>query len=106
MNNAEREDTKPNIEELWNRLREKKPVRQGVFLGEENEKFYVAKSENEVYELSALVYYVWLISDGEHTVDELVDRVSKDIQVEPKEVIEPLVLALESLSKVELITYK
>ena len=94
-----------NIKELWDNLREKKPVRQGLFLGEENEKFYVAKNENEVYELSALVYYVWLISDGEHTVEELVERMSKDIQVDKSEVVEPLVLALNSLSKVALIKY-
>ena len=100
-NEEKREDTT----RLWVELKDKKPMRQGLFLGEENDKFYVAKSENEIYELSALVYYVWLISDGEHTVEELVDRMSHDIQVERDEVIEPLVLALNSLSKVDLIKY-
>jgi hypothetical protein len=94
-----------NTKQLWEELREKKPSRQGLFLGEENDKFYVAKSESEVYELSALVYYVWLISDGEHTVEQLVDRMSNDIQVNKNEVVEPLLLALKSLSEVGLVRY-
>lgn len=96
-------DDHVKIKELWSVLRDKKPLRQGIFVGEEGEKFYVAKNEQEIYELSALVYYVWLICDGEHTVEQLVERMSKDIQVDKNELLEPILLALEGLSKVDLI---
>ncbi|OYT40992.1 MAG: PqqD family protein [Desulfurococcales archaeon ex4484_58] len=94
-----------DIVKLWEDLKDKKPIRKGVFIGEQDEKFYVAKSEEEIYELSALVYYVWLISDGEHTVEDLANRMSKEIQVELNEVKEPLIIALNSLYDVQLIDY-
>ncbi len=99
------EEHKIDIKTMWEEIRDKKPVRQGVFLGEEEEKFYVAKSEKEIYELSALVYYVWLICDGEHSVEELAQRMSKEVDVAYEEVLEPLIIALNSLSNVELVKY-
>ncbi|WP_448579383.1 PqqD family protein [Thermosphaera sp.] len=82
-----------------------KPSRQGEFLGEEDEKFYVALSQEEVYELSPLAYYVWLLCDGERTVEQIADHISKEVQVEVSEVIEPLVVALDQLSNVNLVKY-
>ncbi|RLG81576.1 MAG: PqqD family protein [Thermoprotei archaeon] len=97
------EDT--GIDALWEEIKDRKPIRQGTLLGGEEDKYYVAKSEEEVYELSALAYYIWLICDGEHTVGELADRMSREIEVEKNEVIEPLILALNSLARVELVRY-
>lgn len=90
----------------YNDIKDKKPMRQGVFVGEEDEKFYVAKSEEEVYELSALAYYVWLICDGESTVEKLAERMSHEINVDINEVIEPLTTALNSLHEVGLIKFE
>lgn len=98
-------DEEVNIKNMWESLKDKKPLRQGFFIGEENEKYYVAKSEEEVYELSALVYYVWLICDGEHTIEQLADQMSKDINIELDQIIEPLLLAINSLNKVELLKF-
>jgi len=93
------------VKELFQEIKTLKPSRQGVFLGEENEKFYVAKTEEEVYELSALAYYVWLLCDGEHTVEDMVSKMSQDVKVSEEEVIEPLVIALDSLSHAGLIKF-
>ncbi|MEM0379976.1 MAG: PqqD family peptide modification chaperone [Desulfurococcaceae archaeon] len=101
MNSGEEID----IRNLWEEYRNKKPFRQGYFIGEESGKFYVAKNEEEVYELSPLVYYIWLISDGEHTLEQLADQMCKDINVELDQVVEPLVLAINSLNKVELVKF-
>ncbi len=90
----------------YNDLRNDKPIREGIYLGSEDEKFYVAKSEEEIYELSALAYYVWLLCDGEHTVEEIAEKMMKDVQVEFNEVVEPLIRSLESLEEVGLITFK
>ena len=91
--------------ELFQEIKTLKPSRQGVFLGEEDEKFYVAKTEEEVYELSALAYYVWLLCDGKHTVEDMVSKMSQDVKVSEEEVIEPLVIALDSLSHAGLIKF-
>ncbi|ADI32132.1 PqqD family protein [Staphylothermus hellenicus] len=104
-NSNEQSEEKINANEMFNEIKTLKPLRQGVFLGEEDEKFYVAKSEKEAYELSALAYYVWLLCDGEHTVNEILERMSSDIKVEQSEVIEPLVLSLHSLSHAGLIRF-
>ncbi len=100
-----KKDQAIKVKELFQEIKSLKPSRQGVFLGEEDEKFYVAKTEEEVYELSALAYYVWLLCDGEHTVEEMVTKMSQDVQVSEEEVIEPLVIALDSLSHAGLIKF-
>lgn len=82
-----------------------KPLRKGAFLGVEDEKFYVAKTEDEVYELSALAYYVWLLCDGEHSIDEIADRISREVELEKDEILEALMLALDGLSNVGLIEF-
>ncbi|MET1160315.1 MAG: PqqD family protein [Thermoprotei archaeon] len=98
-------EEKPDFNKLWEDLRHRKPIRNGIPLGGEEDKYYVAKSEEEIYELSALAYYIWLLCDGEHTVDEIADRMSMDIDIDKNDVIEPLVIALNSLAEVNLVNY-
>ncbi len=102
-NNSNENKISEKAREIYDQLREKKPKRNGAFLGEEQDKFYVAKSEEEIYELSALAYYVWLLCDGEHTVEEIANKISEDVQVSVKEVIEPLALAINSLNEAGLV---
>lgn len=90
----------------FEQLKNTKPSRNGNYLGEKEGKFFVALSAEEVYELSPLAYYVWLLCDGEHTVAEIADRMSKDLSLSIDEVIEPLVLALNGLSNVNLVVIK
>jgi aminopeptidase-like protein len=94
---------KIDYKKLFEDMKELKPKRLGVYLGEESEKFYVALSEDKVYELSALAYYVWLLCDGEHTVNDIANRMSNDVKLELSEIVEPLVMALNSLSEAGLV---
>jgi len=48
---------------------------------------------------------VWLLCDGEKTVEQVADHISKEVQVEISEVIEPLVIALDQLINVNLVKY-
>ncbi|MCD6487847.1 MAG: PqqD family protein [Desulfurococcales archaeon] len=98
--------TPEEAKELFDKIKQSKPVRNGNFLGEEKEKFYVAISPNEVYELSPLAYYVWLLCDGEHTLSEIANRMSKELSISIEEVVEPLILALDGLSHVNLVIMK
>jgi len=104
----EHEHEHPGHEEIiarFNELKDVKPLRQGEFIGEEQEKFYVALSEEEVYELSPLAYYIWVMCDGEHSVNELAEAISKEAQVDFNDVVEPLVVALEQLHEAKLVNY-
>jgi len=94
-----------SIIEKYNDIREAKPKRRGEFLGAERDKFYVALSEEEVYELSPLAYYVWSLCDGDHTVREIALDISNNADVPYHEVIEPLLIVLEQMGKVGLIGY-
>ncbi|MGC9122242.1 MAG: PqqD family protein [Thermogladius sp.] len=89
----------------YEEIRGLKPLRQGSFLGEEGEKFYVAKSEEEVYELSPLAYYVWLLCDGEHTVEDVANTLSSEVNMPLEDIVEPLVEVLESLHGAQLVVY-
>ncbi|WP_434731455.1 PqqD family protein [Thermogladius sp. KZ2Tp1] len=89
----------------YEEIRGLKPLRQGTFLGEEGEKFYVAKSEEEVYELSPLAYYVWLLCDGEHTVEDVANTISSEVNMPLEDIVEPLVEVLESLHGAQLVVY-
>ncbi len=101
------EEPKPvDFLEKFNNMKGQVPERQGTFLGEEGENFYVAKSENEVYELSPLAYYVWLLCDGKHTVNEMANRMSRDLKMDLNEIIEPLLMALDGLMSVNLVVIK
>jgi aminopeptidase-like protein len=96
-------ENRTDYRKLYEEMKELKPRRLGVYLGEESEKFYVALSEDKVYELSALAYYVWLLCDGEHTVSDIANKMSSDVKLELSEIMEPLVMALNSLSEAGLI---
>ncbi len=93
------------FKKMYDDLKGFKPMRKGSFLGAEEEKFYVAKTEEEVYELSALAYYVWLLCDGEHSVEEIAGRISKEVELEKEDIIEALMLALDGLSNVGLVEF-
>ncbi|MEM2171421.1 MAG: PqqD family protein [Desulfurococcaceae archaeon] len=86
-------------------VRSTKPTRRGNFLGVEEDKFYVAVSEEEVYELSPLAYYIWALCDGEHTVEDMAHNISENANVEYYKVIEPLLVVLDEMRKVGLIEY-
>ncbi len=100
------------IEEKYKEMENKTPMRQGTFLGEEKEgegesdvSFVVALSDEEIYKLSPLAYYVWLLCDGQHKVSEIGERMSKELQISVEETHEPLVLALETLASVNLVKF-
>ncbi|MGC8983394.1 MAG: PqqD family protein [Desulfurococcaceae archaeon] len=86
-------------------LRDLRPVRKGDFIGVEQDKFYVQLSEEEIYELSPLAYYIWALCDGEHRVDDIARDISENARVAYYEVIEPLVVVLEEMKKAGLVAY-
>lgn len=106
---SEEESLKGKIDdsviEKYNSMRDVKPTRKGEFIGAERDKFYVALSEEEVYELSPLAYYIWSLCDGDHTVRDIAQDISNNANVPYHEVIEPLLIVLEQMQKVGLVGY-
>ncbi len=94
-----------SVIEKYMNIKDVKPTRRGDFLGVERDKFYVAVSEEEVYELSPLAYYVWSLCDGEHTVRDIALDISNNANVPYHEVIEPLLIVLEQMQKAGLLEF-
>ncbi len=90
----------------FDKVKDMHPERQGQYLGEENENFYVALTSEEVYELSPLAYYVWLLCDGKHSIKEIAEKMSHDLNMDLNEVIEPLIQAIKGLTSVKLVILK
>lgn len=86
-------------------IRSLKPTRNGDFLGVEQDKFYVALSEEEVYELTPLAYYIWALCDGEHTVEDMANHISESANVDYDKVVEPLLIVLDEMKKAKLVSY-
>lgn len=86
-------------------VKESKPVRQGEFIGVEENKFYVELGEETIYELSPLAYYIWALCDGDHTIEQIAQDISVNASVELSEVIEPLVIVLDEMKKAGLVEY-
>jgi hypothetical protein len=91
--------------ERYNAIKDVMPERRGDLIGFERDKFYVALSEEEVYELSPLAYYVWVLCSGDLTVEEIAHQISEGADVDINMVIEPLLIVLEELKKVGLVVY-
>jgi hypothetical protein len=91
--------------ERYNAIKDVVPERRGDLIGFERDKFYVALSEEEVYELSPLAYYVWALCSGDLTVEEIAHQISEGADVDINMVIEPLLIVLEELKKAGLVMY-
>ena len=91
--------------ERYNAIKDATPERRGDLIGFERDKFYVALSEEEVYELSPLAYYVWALCSGDLTVEEIAHQISEGADVDINMVIEPLLIVLEELKKAGLVVY-
>lgn len=100
-----REKIDSKIVDKYMEIKAFKPSRCGQFVGSEADKFYVALSEEVVYELSPLAYYVWALSDGNHTIEDIAIDISNNARVEYYQVVEPLIIVLDEMKRAGLVDY-
>ena len=98
-----------NIDEMYEKIKDKKPQRLGFSIGMEGENYIVALDENRAYILTAAAYYVWSLCDGSRTLSELIKYMSKELSentetpMKEEELIEPVTLIVNQLSEVGLL---
>ncbi len=98
-----------NIDEMYEKIKDKKPQRLGFSIGMEGENYIVALDENRAYMLTAAAYYVWSLCDGSRTLSELIKYMSKELSentetpMKEEELIEPVTLIVNQLSEVGLL---
>ncbi|MEM4101753.1 MAG: PqqD family protein [Desulfurococcaceae archaeon] len=95
-----------DVYDKYMEMKNLKPVRSGEFIGVEKDKFYVQLSEEEVYELSPLAYYIWALCDGEHSVEDITRDISENALVPLYQVVEPVLIVLEEMKKANLVSYQ
>lgn len=83
-----------------------KPQKVGEFLdkSEDGQGYIVKISEEKVYELAPIAYYVWELCDGEKTVDQIVSQISTEANIPTEQVRDPILMVLDELQKASLIT--
>ncbi|AWR96672.1 PqqD family peptide modification chaperone [Acidianus sulfidivorans JP7] len=87
-------------------IKDKKPKKVGEFLdkAENGENYIIKLSEDKIYEVAPIAYYIWAMCDGEKTVTQIVDEVSKEANIEFDQLKEPISAVLDQLQQASLIT--
>ncbi|BCS92828.1 Coenzyme PQQ synthesis protein D [Metallosphaera sp. J1] len=90
----------------FNEIKDRKPRREGEYVekSEDGEKFIIKLAEDKIYEVAAVAYYIWAMCDGERTVGDIVQEISKEAQIEEEQIRAPIVAVLEQLQEAALIT--
>ncbi len=86
-------------------LGEKKPLRKGTPVGKGEEGYIVSLNDEHAYSLNPAAFYVWLLCDGELTVNEIIDKIAKSTGLERSELEEPVKYIVNELVKVNLLEY-
>lgn len=89
----------------YEEIKSKKPQRLGTELGTDGQNYIIALDEEKAYSLSVAAYYVWALCDGNQTVEELVGRISQELNTSEDEIRDPVVTILEKLTEVGLIKF-
>jgi len=90
----------------FNEVRDLKPQKIGEFIDktEDGEGYIVKVSEEKIYELAPIAYYVWELCDGEKTVEQIITQISTEANLPVEQVRDPILMVLDELQKNSLIS--
>lgn len=92
-----------NFEEI----KDKKPKKVGELVdkSEEGDNYIVKVSDDKIYELAPIAYYIWAMCDGNRSVNDIVTELSREANLDESQVRDPVVMVLDELEKASLITF-
>lgn len=88
----------------YEELKVKKPLRKGQELGEQDQYIVIANEKEEVYGLTPAIFYIWQMCDGNKTVEDIVEHVSKEAEIEASKLQEPIATIITQLYEAELVS--
>lgn len=90
----------------YEEVKDKKPQRLGEFIdkAENGENYIIKLSDDKIYEVAPIAYYIWALCDGEKTVTQIIDEISKEANIDFEQLKEPIVAVLDQLQQASLIT--
>jgi len=69
-----------------------KPQRKGELVGKANDnEYFVALDEEHVFSMTAGALYVWSLCNGELTVREIIEKISKEANIPYEELEKPVI---------------
>ncbi|BDB98908.1 MAG: PqqD family protein [Saccharolobus sp.] len=92
-----------NFEEI----KDKRPKKVGELVdkSEEGDNYIVKVSDDKIYELAPIAYYIWAMCDGNRSVNDIVTELSREANLDESQVRDPVVMVLDELEKASLITF-
>ncbi|HEW63803.1 MULTISPECIES: PqqD family protein [Fervidicoccus] len=78
-------------------LKSKKFTHKGEETGATEDTFYVTDENQVTYEMSAAVYYIWKVSDGTKSLEEIVKQASEELNMPVNELEEPIAMIITKL---------
>ena len=90
----------------FDEVKDLKPQKIGEFIDrtEDGEGYIVKVSDDKVYELAPIAYYVWELCDGEKTVEQIITQISTEANLPIEQVRDPILMVLDELQKNSLIS--
>ena len=90
----------------FSEVKDLKPQKVGEFIDktEDGEGYIVKISEEKVYELAPIAYYVWELCDGEKTVEQIITQISTEANLPIEQIRDPILMVLDELQKNSLIS--
>jgi hypothetical protein len=90
----------------FDEIKDVKPVRNGEVIdkSEDGENYIIKLSEDKIYEVAPIAFYVWNMCDGEKTVSQIIEEISKEANIESSQIRDPIVTVLEQLKEASLIS--
>jgi len=90
----------------YEEIKSKFPKKMGEVIAksEDNENFIIKVSDDKIYEVVPVAYYIWEMCDGSHTVEQIVDEISKEAGIPPEQLRETIALIISELEKASLIS--
>ncbi|MCI2413777.1 MAG: PqqD family protein [Candidatus Aramenus sp.] len=90
----------------FDEIKDVKPVRKGEVIdkSEDGENYIIKLAEDKIYEVAPIAFYVWNMCDGEKTVSQIIEEISKEANIESSQIRDPIVTVLEQLQEASLIS--
>ncbi|MEM0173096.1 MAG: PqqD family protein [Sulfolobaceae archaeon] len=81
-----------------------KKIGEVIAKSEDNENFIIKVSDDKIYEVVPVAYYIWEMCDGSHTVEQIVDEISREAGIPAEQLRETVALIISELEKASLIS--
>jgi hypothetical protein len=86
------------------KLKYPKKIGEVIAKSEDGENYIIKVSDDKIYEVVPIAYYVWEMCDGNHTVEQIVGEISKEAGLPVEQIKDTIALIIGELEKASLVS--